>query len=487
MLAAPSATYIGLVLDQRYRLERLVGEGASSLIFAATDSRLERQVAIKLLKVRADAPGGYRKSFASEGQVLAKLQHPHVAAVHDAGETADGLAYLVMELLEAGNLEAELRRVGALSVVDTFELLLPIMGALAYAHDRAVVHRDLKPANIIVVREGADKRAKLLDFGIAKLLSSDASQQTQGAVGTPSYMAPEQARAETVGPQADVWALGVLFFRCLSGRLPLQGSSPVATMLKIVQERAPRFEEACPLLPPALAQALDRALEPDLSVRYPDMRAFARAIAQASTHGGLQLAVRPDPLGLPDFAAWLSEPLLHSAERPTGARPSVPVSSVLEPSSAVASTPAPRTLPRATWPVAALLLAAVAGGALLALWGEPSGQPSPTAAMAGQPATPVRKSTPPLAPGASREPLPLLPRLAANAAQPDAGVDPGAASTAAAQPKARRLHTRARSGAESLAAGETSMRESNRAEAAQEADIVTPEIRKPGLVTSWEW
>jgi hypothetical protein len=298
------ASLLGTQLDRRYRLDRLIGEGASAWVFAAQDARLERDVAIKVLKPRvASESDGQRRRFVAEARTLAKLVHPHIVLVFDAGETTDGLAYLVMELSTSGNLESELDQCQTLGAADSVALLLPLLGALACAQDRGVVHRDIKPANIALVRENAALRAKLLDFGIAKRPDSGAT--TDSALGTPSYMAPEQARGEALTPATDVWAMGVVFYRCLSGRLPFDAQTSLATLLKLVRERAPRFAEACPNLGPHLAVALDRALEPDRERRYADMRTFAHAIAVACVQDGIALPLQPDPLGLPDFSCWI--------------------------------------------------------------------------------------------------------------------------------------------------------------------------------------
>jgi serine/threonine-protein kinase len=344
------ASFLGTQLDGRYRLDRLMGEGASAWVFAAHDLRLEREVAVKLLKPRPVAEDAQRRRrFVIEGRTLAKLVHPHVVLVHDAGETPQGLAYLVMELSEAGSLEAELFRRGALPANETLQLLLPLVGALACAHDRGIVHRDLKPANIVLVREAMVTRAKLLDFGIAK--PSDAG--TDSASGTPSYMAPEQARGERATPAVDVWALGVVFFQCLSGRLPFDAANSLEGLMKLVHERAPLFADVCPGLGPQLARALDRALERDAERRYPNMRSFAYALAAACVQDGIALPLRPEPLGLPEFESWLAKVDVEGT-RPLAANERA----------AIAVAPVRSFVPRTPRSRAALFVWAIAGLAL---------------------------------------------------------------------------------------------------------------------------
>jgi tRNA A-37 threonylcarbamoyl transferase component Bud32 len=301
------ASHLGTKLDRRYRLDRFVGEGVSAWVFAARDLRLDREVALKLFKPPRvpEQHDAQRTRFLAEGRTLAKLVHPHVVLVHDAGESEDGLRYLVMELSDSGSLEAELSRRGPLPAVEALQLLLPLAGALACAHDRGILHRDVKPANIALVRERGETQAKLLDFGIAK--HRDAAGTTDGAIGTPQYMAPEQARAEALTPATDVWALGVVFFRCLSGKVPFEGRSSSETLLKLALERAPLFASACPELDPRLAIALDRALEPNPQRRYPDMRSFARGLAAACAQAHISLPRRLEPVGLPQLDLWMSD------------------------------------------------------------------------------------------------------------------------------------------------------------------------------------
>jgi eukaryotic-like serine/threonine-protein kinase len=315
-LAHP-ACYLGTELDRRYRLDRLLGEGVSAWVFAARDLRLERDVAIKAFKPRVpDEQAQQRKRFLAEGRTLARLVHPHVVLVHDAGESADGLRYLVMELSDSGTLEGELYRRGSMPAAEALQLLLPVVGALACAHDRGILHRDIKPANIALVRERGEMQAKVLDFGIAR--RCDGGSSTDGAVGTPLYMAPEQARGGPLSPATDVWAVGVVFFRCLSGRVPFEGTTSSETLLKLTQGRAPLFSQVCPDLDPRLAIALDQALEPNPRRRYADMRSFAHALAIACAQARIRLPQRLEPVGLPELDRWIADADVENTRPLTG-------------------------------------------------------------------------------------------------------------------------------------------------------------------------
>jgi serine/threonine-protein kinase len=353
----------GELVDSRYRLERLVGEGASSWVFAATDQRLEREVALKLFKppsCKDDVKR--RRRFIAEGRTLAKLVHPHIVAIHDASEDSSGQAYLVMELCEAGTLEAELAQRGRLDLVETLQLVLPLMGALAFAHDRNVVHRDLKPGNIVLVEERGERRCKLLDFGIS--LAAGVRISSDLGLGTPAYMAPEQVRGEPTTPATDVWALGVVLFRCLTGRLPFEASNSASMLLQVLHGRAPRLSSICdPKLAPRVMLVLDRALEPSLQRRHRDVRSFARALATTCALDDVAVMQRPEPIGLPEFDAWLLAAKASPMTEPMRVAP-------LERSAAWVAEESRR--PR--WGVRVALAAAVVGliaGGVLTLWNAP--------------------------------------------------------------------------------------------------------------------
>jgi serine/threonine-protein kinase len=229
-----------------------------------------------------------------------------VVDVLDCGE-ADSTPYLVMERLEGMPLSERLGYDGALSIEQTLEWLLPIMGAVAHVHDAGIVHRDLKPSNIFLHRDLAGRTVpKLLDFGIAKIAGdADGSLTATGlAVGTPEYMAPEQASGAPVGPPADVWAMGVVLHRCLTGEGPFAATTPQAVLSRVMHERAPALASRLPAAPARFAAAVDRALSPEPSERYPHMREMARALTVTASGAGIRLPAAPDPLGLPEFGGW---------------------------------------------------------------------------------------------------------------------------------------------------------------------------------------
>jgi serine/threonine-protein kinase len=219
-----------------YQLLQKIGHGGMGVVWKARQVRLNRLVALKMIRFSHAADPHAQERFRVEGEAVARLAHPNVVEVYDSGEH-DGQPYFSMELLEGGSLA---RRVagGPLPPREAAELVRTLARAVQAAHDRRIVHRDLKPANVLFATDGT---AKITDFGLAKLLDAEAGQtQTGDVLGTPSYMAPEQARgdAAAVGPAADVYALGAILYECLTGRPPFKGATRAAT-LEQVRTQAP--------------------------------------------------------------------------------------------------------------------------------------------------------------------------------------------------------------------------------------------------------
>ncbi len=297
-------TLAGSLVLRRYRLDDVLSSGGMGVVYRATHLRTGRKVAVKLLHERGDS-----ERFEVEARAAAELKHPNVVDVLDMDEDEHGMACLVLELLEGEALAAVLDVERCLPAEQCLQWLLPIMGAVAVAHDRGMLHRDLKPANIFIARGPKGTTVpKLLDFGIVRRQSHPSTTATGAVVGTPSYMSPEQARGEPgLLATSDVWGMGVVWFRCLTGRLPFEQATAVGTLVSIVHERAPRIASVTTQVPSALGRAIDRALQRDPRSRYHDMREFARALLASAQQDGLQLPVDPDPTGLPDWSTWLTD------------------------------------------------------------------------------------------------------------------------------------------------------------------------------------
>ena len=270
-----------------FELADLIGEGGMGRVYRARDSRLHRDVAIKLLPPAFARDGDRLRRFEQEALAAAQLAHPNILAVHDIG-THDGTPYIVTELLEGSNLR---ERIGGrpLPLPRAIDYALQIARGLAAAHDRGIVHRDIKPDNLFVTSEG---QVKILDFGLAKLtqpdIAADAKGDTitvagSGPLGTAAYMAPEQARGDARGDhRADLFSLGVVLFEMISGTSPFRRETAAETMTAILREEPPEFDDrtACP---PALRRIVRHSLEKRPADRFQNARDFAFALDSSAS------------------------------------------------------------------------------------------------------------------------------------------------------------------------------------------------------------
>jgi len=281
-------------------------------VYRALDPVLDRHVALKVLPAEFLHDPAFADRFRQEARVAAKLEHPHIVPIHAYG-IEGGRPWMAMRLVTGGSLAERVRR-SPLSPGETAAVLRDVAAALDYAHGRGIVHRDVKPANVLLDEAG---RAYLADFGIARMLEGSSVATATGLIqGTPSYMAPEQAMGEKVGHLADVYALGVMAFECLTGRVPYTGTTPVAILMKHVQEPVPEPTEA--EVAPPLAAVLRRCLAKTPSERWPTAGAFAAALAQAAA------GVTPvEPAPLPTLTVPPT-PVPGTTHAGTPARPSAP-------------------------------------------------------------------------------------------------------------------------------------------------------------------
>ncbi|MFO0630236.1 MAG: protein kinase [Polyangiales bacterium] len=306
---------VGDTLDEKYRLLRHVGEGGMGVVFEANHLRLGRRVAIKVLHPFLARDATIVSRFWNEAHAASAILHPNIVDVFDVGvDAATGQAFIVEEFLRGPSLAQLLhshpRR--RLKLAEALDYLLPIAGALTACHRRGIVHRDIKPENILISRalSGAPV-PKLIDFGISKMLEGGIRNTATGALlGTPAYMSPEQAAASTtIDARSDVWSLGVVFFEVLSGELPYVAPNGNLMLGKILYER-PRLLVDCCDVHPAAAAVIQRALEPNLEVRWQSMQAFLGALLECPCP---ELAQRASVVSEVDEAA-ASAPLV---EQPT--------------------------------------------------------------------------------------------------------------------------------------------------------------------------
>jgi|LNFM01.1.fsa_nt_gb serine/threonine protein kinase len=291
---------LGQVLGEVYELTRLLGEGGMGRVYEARHGRLGKRFAVKLLHTHLSADPTAVARFRREATAAAAIHSPHCAQVVDVHATRDGRPYIVSELLEGEELSKLLSRQGGrLDVAASVTVARQVSRGLAAAHAAGVVHRDLKPENIMLVR-GLDGRpiAKVVDFGIAKQFSNDSSlTQTGVVVGTPAFMAPEQARGSgALDHRVDVYALGAVLYRCLAGQAPFTGDSPTATLAKVLHDEPERLKALAPSVPDGLELVIQRAMARDPSDRMASMREFDEALAPYDTGATLPSATVTVPL-----------------------------------------------------------------------------------------------------------------------------------------------------------------------------------------------
>ncbi|HTR51540.1 MAG TPA: serine/threonine-protein kinase [Kofleriaceae bacterium] len=354
----------GVVLDGRYRVEARLAEGAMGAVYRGERVGLGREVAIKVMHAILPGELSARERFAREAELMAKLAHPHCVSVIDFG-VHDDRPYLVMELVRGTSLHELIASELHLPVRRAAGIARQILAGLAHAHALGIVHRDIKPANIMVgTKEGLGDYVQILDFGLARLRESNAQLTAGIAVGTPSYMAPEQCRGAPADARVDIYACGVVMFEMLAGRKPFVATDPIAIVKKHLTEA-----------PPALADLLGEpcALEPIVAralAKAPDDR-FASAIEMAAAIDRIvppPRAATPLPVPLDaDETVTLGSSAIVPVDEPAPAPPVPPV-----PPASQATAPVDphelsllrRMLPRSRMKWAALLLLLLAAAAI---------------------------------------------------------------------------------------------------------------------------
>lgn len=311
----PPGTRVG-----EYAIEGPLGSGAFGAVYAATHPVIDKPAAVKVLAWRYSSDPEMVTRFIDEARAVNQIQHPNIIDIFNFGRLPNGQRYHVMERLFGEGLDTVLAREGKLEPERVAELMRPIAGAVKAAHDVGVIHRDIKPANVYVCEDG---EPKLLDFGVAKLIHRRSAHRsaTGVAVGTPAYMSPEQCLGEKMGPTVDIYALGVLAFKLLSGRLPYEAESSFEVMSAHVNDPVPSLHRIDGRFSPAVSAALKSMMAKEPEDRPQSPIEAVETLCEALLSGG-RSAARPWPLiaagavaavGALTWALWPGEPTADPA------------------------------------------------------------------------------------------------------------------------------------------------------------------------------
>ncbi len=264
-----------------YVIDRQLGQGGMAVVYEARHRVIGRRVALKMLLPHQAVNAELSQRFQREGEAAARLEHANAVAVLDGGCDARGTPFLVLEYLDGEDLGAVLAREGRLSVERTVDILVPMIAAIAAAHDLGIVHRDLKPENLFLARRHGQLVPKVLDFGISKINEAESMKLTraESLLGTPHYMSPEQAQgAGQADALSDQFAIGVMLYECATGQCPFEGNSLFAVLAAIVGSALKPPSELVPGLDPVFEAIVTRALSKEPEARFPDLRVLGAAL-----------------------------------------------------------------------------------------------------------------------------------------------------------------------------------------------------------------
>ena len=276
--------YIGRMLDNRYEILERIGTGGMAVVYKAKCHRLNRLVAVKILKSDLAQDEDFRRRFNAESQAVAQLSHPNIVSVYDVSRGGD-IEYIVMELIDGITLKQYMEKRGQLNWRESLHFITQIMRGLSHAHSRGIVHRDIKPQNVMVLRDGS---VKVADFGIA-CLENAAQTLTQEALGSVHYISPEQARGDRTDARSDIYSAGVVLYEMLTGRLPFEGDSAVSVAIQHLSSVPLAPREINPDIPEQLELICMKAMAPDLDKRYPSADAMIADLEAFRKNPGVNL------------------------------------------------------------------------------------------------------------------------------------------------------------------------------------------------------
>jgi serine/threonine-protein kinase len=303
--------YIGKMLDNRYEILERIGTGGMAVVYKAKCHRLNRLVAIKILKADLAQDADFRRRFNAESQAVAQLSHPNIVSVYDVSKGGD-LEYIVMELIDGITLKQYMEKRGQLNWRESLHFITQIMRGLSHAHSRGIVHRDIKPQNIMVLRDGS---VKVADFGIA-CLENSAQTLTQEALGSVHYISPEQARGDRTDARSDIYSAGVVLYEMLTGRLPFEGDSAVSVAIQHLSSIPLAPREINPDIPEQLELICMKAMSPALDKRYASADAMIADLETFRKNPEVNLDFEMQDLR-PEVIDEPTRPLRTPADHPT--------------------------------------------------------------------------------------------------------------------------------------------------------------------------
>ena len=292
--------YIGQLLDNRYELLEIIGTGGMSVVYKARCHRLNRYVAVKILRDDLALDSEFRRRFQSESQAVAMLSHPNIVSVYDVSKS-DNIEYIVMELIDGITLKQYMQRKGTLRWKETLHFAIQITKALVHAHGKGIVHRDIKPQNIMLLKDGT---IKVADFGIAHLQNEQQADESGETLGSVHYISPEQAKGNAVDARTDIYSLGVMLYEMLTGKLPYEGENPVSVAMQHISSAPDPLRELNPDIPEELETITLKAMDANIDERYQsaenllsDLESFRKsqaAILSGATVAGSALTAGSD-------------------------------------------------------------------------------------------------------------------------------------------------------------------------------------------------
>ena len=314
--------YIGKMLDNRYEILERIGTGGMAVVYKAKCHRLNRLVAIKILKADLAQDADFRRRFNAESQAVAQLSHPNIVSVYDVSRGGD-TEYIVMELIDGITLKQYMEKRGQLNWRESLHFITQIMRGLSHAHSRGVIHRDIKPQNIMILRDGS---VKVADFGIA-CLENSAQTLTQEALGSVHYISPEQARGERTDPRSDIYSAGVVLYEMLTGRLPFEGDSAVSVAIQHLSSIPLPPREIRSDIPEQMELICMRAMAADPDKRYPSADAMIADLEAFRKNPGVSLDFEMKDLRTEEVdepTRLLRTGAAAAASHPAASRPSRP-------------------------------------------------------------------------------------------------------------------------------------------------------------------